>query len=77
MKTFHHGDVKKSKRLKRVLALLVANPKGVTTLGLCRLANTTRPSSDVSECRKNNYNITATYEGLSVRGEKIYRYKLI
>ncbi len=80
--TFHHGDVKKSHRLRQVLSWLIlceCSGDGRTTtmeiLNAC--PNTTRPSSDISELRANGIKIESKRVGKSANGGQIWRYKLI
>ena len=80
--TFHHGDVKKSHRLRQVLFwLILCDCRGdgrTTTMEILNACpDTTRPSSDISELRANGVKILTTYVGKSANGSKVWSYKLI
>ena len=67
-----------SSRIQRVYqALKRAGSKGLTTIRLGEICNSTRPASDASEARSNGIGIACDYLGLSDGGRRIYRYKLL
>jgi len=84
MKKRIHSASLKSNRLQKIIAVLRdLGKKGATTLELARFCNSTRPSSDVSECnhalkkaRRKQHIPPPAYEGTSANGRRIFRYHL-
>jgi hypothetical protein len=76
-RTFHFRKVEKSRVLQRTMALLKRG-MWVTTREIMRASGSTRPSSDISECRANGFDITARYDTKDQRtGARIFRYRLL
>lgn len=71
----HSADIENSQRLRLALAFIrSAGSLGVTTIELQGFTGSMAPATDVSEIRKNGYDIRCTYDHKTERGRKVYRY---
>lgn len=76
-KSFHAANSEKSRRLQKVLRTMRFHLKdGLTTIQISYLANTPRPTSDISELRANGYEFESRYEGMK-DGCKVTRFWLL
>jgi hypothetical protein len=73
-----HASPLSSQRIQRILAVLrERGESGATTIELNQLTDSTRASSDISECRHVGCIIRADYCGLTDNGRKCWRYVLV
>ena len=70
----HFANVKKSKRLRRILKALRGGPK--TTLQLAMQTGGLAIGTSVSEIRNQGYNIRCDYRNTTKNGSKVYLYRL-
>ena len=73
----HAGNPERSRRLARLLDLLQASPRGITTAEIQIWTGSMAPATDVSELRQSGYRITRTCEGKNKNGRQVNRYTLL
>ena len=67
-----------SSRIQKPLAALrAAGNRGLTPLELNSQCQSTRASSDISECRQHGFNIEKSFDGTTASGRRVWRYVLI
>jgi hypothetical protein len=73
---FHFAKIADSDRLKKMESA-VMDRRPHTTFELGKLADSPRPSSDISELRKNGFVFNVQYQGKNENGRKIHTFQLI
>lgn len=71
----HNADVEKSERLQRTLIVIRSHGKyGCTSATLQALTGSMAPATDVSELRRNGYDIDCQYTHMTENHRKVYTY---
>jgi hypothetical protein len=74
----HAARLASSKRLQDVLqALTDAGDRGLTTREIIDLTGVCAVNSIVSELRKNGHSINCKFQGRTVEGSSVFRYRLV
>lgn len=72
----HACDPTRSKRLAKLLELLRAHPRGITTAEIQGWTGSMAPATDCSELRQSGYRVSCRCEGVNGNGRRVYRYTL-
>jgi hypothetical protein len=73
----HHGG-KLTPRTQRLLAHLKQRGfRGATSLEISRVVGTVSPATDASDLRRCGFIIDCSYDHMTDRGRRVYRYRLV
>jgi hypothetical protein len=71
----HNADVNNSERLAQTLRIIRAGGKwGASTKEISSWTGSVAVATDVSEIRKNGYDIECVYDHTNENGRRVYRY---